>query len=132
MSDWMDGWLGLAWIYLRTLLPLEHLAVLINIMIMTMWGRTRQRVLERADLQFAEVAFCSVCNVPRRSFPKTRGFSRIRNQTMILITTMVNHDDGDDYDYEEEEEADSDDDFDGHGQGHDDIDDVEDRGDDQD
>ena len=62
----------------------------------------------------------------------TRGFSRIRNQTMILITTMVNHDDGDDYDYEEEEEADSDDDFDGHGQGHDDIDDVEDRGDDQD
>ena len=43
---------------------------------------------------------------------------------------MVNHDDGDDDDYEEEEEAVSDDDFDGHG--HDDIDDVEDRGDDQD
>ena len=31
-SGWMDGWLawlGLAWIYLRTLLLLEHLAVLI-------------------------------------------------------------------------------------------------------
>ena len=39
--DWMDGWLGLAWIYLRTLLPLEHLAVLINTYVHWIWGATR-------------------------------------------------------------------------------------------
>ena len=35
MSDgWMDGWLA-RWIYLRTLLLLEHLAVLINIIVLS-------------------------------------------------------------------------------------------------